>query len=88
MREFVAIMASGTLWPNEAAALAISLVMECHGDGTTMQQGMMNDALANSKHLAVSALWLHGNLSFGLLLLPPYGNWKSLLLCSCDCLGS
>ncbi|CAN6245651.1 unnamed protein product [Urochloa humidicola] len=39
MREFAAIMASGTLRASEAAALAMRRVMERHGDGATMQQG-------------------------------------------------
>lgn len=39
MREFAAIMASGTLRASEAAALAMRRVMERHGDATTMQQG-------------------------------------------------
>ncbi|TVU27725.1 hypothetical protein EJB05_19222 [Eragrostis curvula] len=38
MREFAAIMASGTLRASEAAALAMRRVMERHGDGATMQQ--------------------------------------------------
>uniref|UniRef100_A0A0E0K6S3 PPPDE domain-containing protein n=1 Tax=Oryza punctata TaxID=4537 RepID=A0A0E0K6S3_ORYPU len=38
MREFAAIMASGTLRASEAAALAMRRVMERHGDATTMQQ--------------------------------------------------
>jgi hypothetical protein len=50
MREFAAIMASGTLWANEAATLVICLVMERHNNGTTMQQGKMNDALANKRN--------------------------------------
>ncbi|XP_062221591.1 uncharacterized protein LOC133920950 [Phragmites australis] len=39
MREFAAIMASGTLRASEAAALAMRRVMERHGNGATMQQG-------------------------------------------------
>ncbi|AQK76066.1 Desumoylating isopeptidase 1 [Zea mays] len=39
MKEFAAIMASGTLRASEAAALAMRRVMERHGDGATMQQG-------------------------------------------------
>ncbi|CAL4885966.1 unnamed protein product [Urochloa decumbens] len=39
MREFAAIMASGTLRASEAAALAMRRVMKRHGDGATMQQG-------------------------------------------------
>lgn len=39
MREFAAIMASGTLRASEAAALAMRRVMERHGDAATMQQG-------------------------------------------------
>ncbi|XP_066319841.1 uncharacterized protein [Miscanthus floridulus] len=39
MREFAAIMASGTLRASEAAALAMRRVMQRHGDGATMQQG-------------------------------------------------
>ena len=39
MREFAAIMASGTLRASEAAALAMRRVMERHGNATTMQQG-------------------------------------------------
>jgi desumoylating isopeptidase 1 len=38
MKEFAAIMASGTLRASEAAALAMRRVMERHGDGATMQQ--------------------------------------------------
>ncbi|KAM0898734.1 hypothetical protein ACQ4PT_021747 [Festuca glaucescens] len=38
MKEFAAIMASGTLRASEAAALAMRRVMERHGDATTMQQ--------------------------------------------------
>ncbi|CAN6239078.1 unnamed protein product [Urochloa humidicola] len=38
MREFAAIMASGTLRASEAAALAMRRVMERHGDAATMQQ--------------------------------------------------
>ncbi|KAF7086850.1 hypothetical protein CFC21_090108 [Triticum aestivum] len=37
MREFAALMASGTLRASEAAALAMRRVMECHGDGVSMQ---------------------------------------------------
>ncbi|KAJ1281581.1 hypothetical protein BS78_04G316700 [Paspalum vaginatum] len=39
MREFAAIMASGTLRASEAAALAMRRVMERHGNAATMQQG-------------------------------------------------
>lgn len=38
MKEFAAIMASGTLRASEAAALAMRRVMERHGDATSMQQ--------------------------------------------------
>lgn len=38
MREFAAIMASGTLRASEAAALAMRRVMERHGNAATMQQ--------------------------------------------------
>jgi hypothetical protein len=38
MKEFAAIMASGTLRASEAAALAMRRVMERHGDATGMQQ--------------------------------------------------
>ncbi|KAM0909776.1 hypothetical protein ACQ4PT_014621 [Festuca glaucescens] len=38
MKEFAAIMASGTFRASEAAALAMRRVMERHGDATTMQQ--------------------------------------------------
>ncbi|VAI62877.1 unnamed protein product [Triticum turgidum subsp. durum] len=37
MREFAALMASGTLRASEAAALAMRRVMERHGDGASMQ---------------------------------------------------
>jgi hypothetical protein len=37
MREFAAIMASGTLRASEAAALAMRRVMERHGDATMQQ---------------------------------------------------
>ncbi|KAG8072888.1 hypothetical protein GUJ93_ZPchr0006g46286 [Zizania palustris] len=39
MREFAAIMASGTLRASEAAALAMRRVMERHGNAATVQQG-------------------------------------------------
>ncbi|XP_047078525.1 desumoylating isopeptidase 1-like [Lolium rigidum] len=38
MKEFAAIMASGTFRASEAAALAMRRVMERHGDATSMQQ--------------------------------------------------
>ena len=38
MKEFTAIMASGTLRASEAAALAMQRVMERHGNATSMQQ--------------------------------------------------
>uniref|UniRef100_A0A453Q0V3 PPPDE domain-containing protein n=1 Tax=Aegilops tauschii subsp. strangulata TaxID=200361 RepID=A0A453Q0V3_AEGTS len=40
MREFAALMASGTLRASEAAALAMRRVMERHGDGASMQVKM------------------------------------------------